>query len=404
MGKVEVHTTNFQRWWVMSSWRECKLGEVISSISDTYKFTDEKVVFLNTSDVYLGKIINKNEFNPKDLPGQAKKRIKKNDLLFSEIRPANGRYALVVDDVENYVVSTKLMVLRSSENILPNFLNIFLTSKDMLEYLQMLAEDRSGTFPQITFDNISNIDISLPPIEEQKAIAEVLSSLDDKIDLLHRQNQTLESLAQTLFRQWFIEEAKEEREEQSLIDAVVLVGGGTPKTSVQEYWDGEIGWLAGGDISSHHKGFISKTEKTITQAGLKNSSTKLLPKYTTVISARGTVGKYCLLAKSMAFSQSNYGVMPKFEDCYFFTYLLISHSVEELQAAAYGSVFDTITTKTFQEHNITLPDEKTVKEFEKEMKPYFTKIESNTKQIQTLEKMRDVLLPKLLSGEVRIGG
>lgn len=181
-----------------------------------------------------------------------------------------------------------------------------------------------------------------------------------------------------------------------------LVGGGTPKTSVQEYWDGEIGWLAGGDISSHHKDFISKTEKTITQAGLKNSSTKLLPKYTTVISARGTVGKYCLLAEPMAFSQSNYGVMPKFEDCYFFTYLLISHSVEELQAAAYGSVFDTITTKTFQEHNITLLDEKTVKDFEKEMKPYFTKIESNTKQIQTLEKMRDTLLPKLLSGEVRV--
>ena len=88
----------------MSSWREFKLGDVISSISETYKFTNEKVVFLNTSDVYLGKILNKNEFNPKDLPGQAKKRIKKNDLLFSEIRPANGRYAFVVDDAEKNIV------------------------------------------------------------------------------------------------------------------------------------------------------------------------------------------------------------------------------------------------------------------------------------------------------------
>lgn len=80
---------------------------------------------------------------------------------------------------------------------------------------------------------------------------------------------------------------------------------------MQEYWDGDIPWLSGGDIASNHKSFIISSDKTITQNGLNNSSEKLLPKYATVISARGTVGKYCLLSREMAYSQSNYGILPK---------------------------------------------------------------------------------------------
>ncbi len=108
----------------------------------------------------------------------------------------------------------------------------------------------------------------------QHAISAVLSSLDDKIDLLHRQNKTLESLAQTLFRHWFIDEAEDDWEECSLYDAIELVGGGTPKTSEEQYWNGDIPWLSGGDIASNHKDFVVNTEKKITEHGLKNSSAK----------------------------------------------------------------------------------------------------------------------------------
>src|SRR5690606_11515143 len=122
---------------------------------------DEEVVFLNTSDIFWGKIVYHQKFVPSSLPGQAKKKILIGDLLFSEIRPANGRYALVKKETPNYVVSTKLMVLRCNKNIIPEYLNIYLTSNEVLEYLQMIAEDRSGTFPQITFDNLSVLDILL---------------------------------------------------------------------------------------------------------------------------------------------------------------------------------------------------------------------------------------------------
>lgn len=256
--------------------------------------------------------------------------------------------------------------------------------------------------PTLNRNHIHPIPINLPPLPEQKAIAAVLSSLDDKIDLLHRQNKTLEQMAETLFRQWFLVDADDGWEETTLYDAIDLVGGGTPKTSIGEYWNGDIKWLSGGDIASNHKSIITKSEKSITEKGLNNSSTKLLPQFSTIISARGTVGKYCILSTPMAFSQSNYGIKPKYKNCFFFTYLLVNQSVEELNSAAYGSVFDTITTNTFKELEISLPKEFEIQKFEEIVKPYFYKILNNQTQIRTLEKMRDTLLPKLMSGEVRV--
>lgn len=380
----------------MSSWRECKLGEVISSISDTYKFTDEKVVFLNTSDVYLGKIINKNEFNPKDLPGQAKKRIKKNDLLFSEIRPANGRYALVVDDVENYVVSTKLMVLRSSENILPNFLNIFLTSKDMLEYLQMLAEDRSGTFPQITFDNISNIDISLPPIEEQKAIAEVLSSLDDKIDLLHRQNHTLESLAQTLFRQWFIEEAKEEWEEKPLSKIADFLNGLAcqkfpPQNDIDKLPVLKIKDLKDG--ISENSDYVTSDVKP---EYIVNNGDVIFA-WSASLMVKIWDGEQCVLNQHLFKVTSK--DFPKW-----FYYHWCKYHLDNFIAisSAHATTMGHIKRGDLDEAMCVIPSSEELIKMDDEISPIFEKIETNSRQIKSLEKMRDTLLPKLLSGEVRV--
>ena len=263
--------------------------------------------------------------------------------------------------------------------------------------------DSGSAQSQITIQDLSNIAISLPPLPEQIRIASILSSLDDKIDLLHRENKTLEAMAETLFRQWLIEEAKEDWEENPLGKCIKLVGGGTPKTSEERFWNGNVFWLSGGDIANNHKSFVSSSEKSISEDGLNNSSAKLLPENAMVISARGTVGKYCLLSKPMAFSQSNYGILPIYNDCYFFTYLLVAYHIDELQSAAYGSVFDTITTKTFEGVSVLIPKETSyIVEFEKMIEPYFSKMKQNNKQIQTLIQQRDSLLPKLMSGEVKI--
>ncbi len=277
-----------------------------------------------------------------------------------------------------------------------HFFFYFLQQLDWKKY-----SDKSAV-PGVNRNDVHQERILLPPLPEQKAIASVLSSLDDKIDLLHRQNKTLEAMAEALFRQWFVEEVDESWEEDSLLELIELVGGGTPKTANAEYWDGDIPWLTGGDIASNHKSFVLNSEKRITDLGLNNSSAKLLPKYSTVISARGTVGKYCILAKPMAFSQSNYGILPRKQNCFFFSYLLINHVVEELQTSAYGSVFDTITTNTFRDIKIAIPTETVISNFESQVAVYFKKIIANIEQINLLEKLRATLLPKLMSGEVRV--
>lgn len=150
----------------MKSWTARSLGSLIESVSETFKFTEYPVVFLNTSDILAGKFLHADLSDPKTLPGQAKKRIKKGDFLFSEIRPANKRFALVDFDAENYVVSTKLMVLRSKGEIDVGYLKLYLTSEEVLDYLQIIAEGRSGTFPQITFDVLERMEILIPPLPE----------------------------------------------------------------------------------------------------------------------------------------------------------------------------------------------------------------------------------------------
>lgn len=267
---------------------------------------------------------------------------------------------------------------------------------------EFLQQAHGGVFSTITKDTFKNIEIYLPSFTVQRAIAAVLSNLDDKIDLLQRQNATLEAMSEALFKQWFVVEAKEEWEEKKLSDIIRLVGGGTPKTSVKNYWEGTIPWVSGADIASHHKKFIFSSEKFISEAGLNNSAARLIPQYATLITARGTVGKFCLAGKPMAFSQTNYGILPKNNQNFFFIYLLIGYVVNTLKAAAYGSVFDTITSRLFDELSIALPGENIINEFDLKVKIFFEKIFTNQIQIQTLEKLRDTLLPKLMSGEVRV--
>jgi type I restriction enzyme S subunit len=323
------------------------------------------------------------------------------DILISAVGERAGIPYCVNNDGDFYFKDGNLIWFRNfNSEISSNFLVYYFNSSIGQQRLEstMIGSAQKA----LTIIGLKNLEVAFPPIKEQTIIVSTLRSLDNKIDLLHRQNKTLEQLAETLFRQWFVEEAEESWEKTTLYDSIKLIGGGTPKTENASYWNGDIPWLSGGDIASNHKSFVMKTEKTISEAGLNNSSAKLLPTFSTIISARGTVGKYCLLSEPMTFSQSNYGVLPKYMSCFFFTYLLIAYSVDELQSAAYGSVFDTITTNTFKGHEIFLPPKSTIEMFEKMIEPYLLKIKSNQKQIRTLTQTRDTLLPKLMSGEVKV--
>ena len=189
----------------MEEWKEYRLGELCDTISDTYKGGAQEVVLINTSDVLDGKCLNHQKVTNENLKGQFKKTFQYNDILYSEIRPANKRFAFVDFEATDYIASTKLMVLRHNEKITPQYLYYILKSQNVIDELQMLAESRSGTFPQITFSELSNIKVLLPNIKTQNKIISILSSLDDKIEVNRRINEQLEELAQALFKSWFVD-------------------------------------------------------------------------------------------------------------------------------------------------------------------------------------------------------
>ncbi len=188
--------TLFQQWFVEEAEageaeKQLVLGDLIESVSITHKFPNDRVVFLNTSDIYKGEVLVHEQSEVKTLPGQAKKTIQKNDILFSEIRPANGRYAYVGFAAEDYVVSTKLMVLRTKNIVSQAFVYFYLTNPRTLDWLQMLAESRSGTFPQITFDQLKDLRINVP---SDAILDEAIVLCETTLERLNRNNSQIRTL------------------------------------------------------------------------------------------------------------------------------------------------------------------------------------------------------------------
>ena len=193
--------TLFRQWFVEDadeSWLSFELMDLLESISIKHTFPEDKIIFLNTSDVYKGQVLINDLSDVSSLPGQAKKSIQKNDILFSEIRPKNGRWAFIDFDAINYVVSTKLMVLRSKEIIQPELIYFYLTNKSTIDELQLIAESRSGTFPQITYDNFKGFTLRFPS-KSALSQAEILcKDWLSKISFNNRHIKNLTNLRDTL--------------------------------------------------------------------------------------------------------------------------------------------------------------------------------------------------------------
>lgn len=313
------------------------------------------------------------------------------------------------------------------------FISYCLRLPDIKDWL--IRHAVGATMPNLNTGILSAVPIYLPPLKTQREIASVLGALDDRIALLRETNATLEAIAQALFKSWFVDfdpvRAKQEGREPEGMDAdtaalfpdnfeeselglvpkgwnqvpftdtVHVIGGGTPKTSMPEYWNGDIPWFSVVDAPTISNVFVIDTQKHITEKGLNNSSTKLLPKGTTIISARGTVGRLALVGRQMAMNQSCYGLRGKADDAYF-TYFSTYRLVESLKQRSHGSVFDTITTETMKGVFVIYPDKAVVQGFETLLQPVMDRMQNNLEKAQTLNTLRDTLLPRLISGQLRL--
>jgi len=356
----------------------------------------------------------------------------------------DGDYLLIAEDGENlrtrstpiaflargkFWVNNHAHIVRGNSEADTRFLMYALSSTDISGYLT------GSTMPKLTQGNLNRIPLLTPPLDEQRAIAHVLGTLDDKIELNRRLNETLEGMARALFKSWFVDfdpvRAKAEGRDPGLpqplgdlfpdrfenselgeipkgwgIDlfsiTVEIMGGGTPNTSVPDYWGGDIPWFSVVDAPRDADVWIVETEKKITQAGVDNSSTQVLPKGTTIISARGTVGRIGLVGVPMAMNQSCYGLRGRGEQGGFFTYFATRALVGTLQQHTHGSVFDTITRDTLAGVKVVVPHLSVVQAFEQTVSPVLERIRNDLFESWRLVTLRDTLLPKLISAELRI--
>lgn len=295
------------------------------------------------------------------------------------------------------------------------------------------------THQTVYFPEVKAFHALLPPRAIQKSIADTLSSLDEKIELNRQMNQTLEEMARAIFRSWFVDfdpvrvkaaggdPVKElglspevaalfpdsfQHSELgglpvgwsvgSILGVARLLSGGTPKTARADYWDGDVKWASAKDVSQCQSAFLIETERTITEAGLAGSATRLIPAYSTVVVARGaTTGRMVMFGREMAMNQTCYALQ-SIGGTPFALNMLCQETMPSLVSAAHGSVFDTITTKTFENSRVVTPPQAVLTAFESLVKPLFRLVLANEVENAHLSNVRDYLLPLLLRGRAVI--
>jgi type I restriction enzyme, S subunit len=398
----------------MAEWNEYKLGEIIEHKKGfAFKsnlFGPDGEIVVRVSDTTASSIDVKSchriksEF-AKELSAY---RIKTNDIIIATVgswaeNPNSivGKVIRVPEEANNALLNQNSVRLRAKTKESQTFLYYRLRCKDFSDFLISGAQG-SANQASISLSDIFEFSFPFPSLPEQQAIAEVLSSLDEKIDLLHRQNKTLEALADTLFRQWFVEEAEESWNSGKLGDVISVKGGTTPSTSNPEFWDGDIYWTSPRDLSNHTEVFLTNTERKITEKGLSKIGSGLLPIGTVLLSSRAPIGYLAITEIPVAINQGYIAIVCDKLISNHFIYLWVKKNLETIIGSANGSVFLEISKSTFRDLSFQVPPQTKLESFNEQAKPIFQKIKSNVYQIHSLTTLRDALLPKLMSGEVRV--
>ena len=402
----------------MVEWKECTIGDLCSTISETYKGINESVILVNTSDVLDGKILNHRLVKNRKLKGQFKKTFRKNDILYSEIRPKNKRFAFVdFDNTSNYIASTKLMVLRHNDAVLPEFLFLLLKSNNIIKELQHLAETRSGTFPQITFSSeLAPMKVRIPNKKTQHQVISLISSIEKKIDINEKINNNLEEQIKLLCHSWLVDYAPFGYRQPSSWSTVSL-------SSIATFISGYS--YKGMELSESDT--VMATIKNFERnGGFKLSgykeikpSSKLKPNqyadlfdtlvaHTDLTQNAEVIGNAELVLsksgyKDIVFSMDLVKVLPKEGVSKFLLAALLRDGRFKTHALGYinGTTVLHLSKKALQEFELLLPlDLNELAPLAKAIEAMYRQIAANIDESIQLTNLRDTLLPKLMSGKL----
>lgn len=326
-----------------------------------------------------------------------KKRLNKyvlneGDIVFSRVGSVD-RCSYVDNKHLGWMFSGRCLRIRPRNVVYPLYLYYYFCMENTKQFIRNIAV--GATMPSINTKLMEDLKVPLPTMEMQQKIASILSALDDKIELNNRINENLESQAQAIFKD-MIADVQEQVPFTSIIQ---VFGGGTPKTSNQEYWNGKIPFFTPKDTGNP---YVLTTEKNITPLGLNNCNSRLYPVNTVFLTARGTVGKVSLAGVPMSMNQSCYALVGKDGIHQIIVYHYVLETVKALKHKASGAVFDAIITRDFDTERVPALSSEQINGYIAVAEPIYNEILNRTLENKRLEELRDTLLPKLMNGEIDV--
>ncbi len=395
----------------MSEWKDITLREVIVSANtglDAIRRApiveyDTGIKCLRIQDISRSKKYEEWGFTEVEKKNFERFQLKEGDIIIARTGSTIGVNTLIKDSLQS-VFNNGLIRLRTNEQCNVEYLYYNFQSYEFKGFIDAISGGTS-TQPNMQINSLLDYELALPPLPEQTAIASVLSSLDDKIDLLHRQNETLEKMAETLFRQWFVEEAEEDWEEKPLSSVTDIAIGRTPPRKEVEWFStdpADVKWISIKDLGNDGV-FISKTSEYLTREAIEKFNIPIIPKSTVVLSFKMTVGRVAITSEDMlsneAIAHFKFNENTPFSKEYLYLFLKL-FKYDTLGSTS--SIVTAINSKMIKELEIPIPDKNTMEFFKSRTMPLFNKIKSNQTQIRTLTQLRDTLLPKLMNGDVRV--
>lgn len=339
--------------------------------------------------------------------------VKAGDIVYSR-RGDVGRCVLITQKEDGWICGTGcLKVTLDTTKVHPSFVFYILQRKESVEWVDNHAV--GSTMPNLNTGILSNIPLFIPPLSVQQTIVSILSKYDTLIDINTKRIKLLEESARELYKEWFVrmrfpgheltkfvKGIPEKWKVEFIGDLCTTIGGGTPSTSNANYWNGNIKWVTPTDITSKQSLPLIYIEGRITESGLKNSSAKMLPAGAILMTSRASIGFFGICKEPVCTNQGFISIIPNESFLRMYMVYNLMTRKEEIVSNANGATFLEISKSRFRKMEMLVPDVKTLSIFEEKCSTLFETVYNLELQNQTLAATRDRLLPRLLSGELKV--
>lgn len=386
------------------------------------EFQNDGIIFLNSTIIKDNKLDydNANFISNETFARLTKGKLKNKDIVLTT--RGNGIGKVVLFNNPRYqtgFINAQMLIFRpDSQTLDPIFLFYLLCDEKFQGDAKNYATGSAQ--PQLPIINLNKIEICYPIISTQQKIATLLSTYDDLIENNTRRIHILEEMAQTIYREWFVNfrfpghegvrmveselgPVPEGWEIKSVDETFEITGGGTPSTKIPEYWeDGIINWYSPVDLTSSGSMFMDSSNNKITELGLKKSSAKLFPAFSVMMTSRATLGVIAINTTNACTNQGFITCIPNERFPVYLLYHWLKENVESFISLGTGSTFKEITKGVFRTVPVLIPPSEIVRRFEKTIEPVSKEILNMQRKNTNLRRTRDLLLPKLISGEIDV--